>query len=214
MLIGLICPIHSHPTYLFIQSLHTDTHINIKPQAKQTHNTGFGLVIAMIKWSRWPWLYPSCLFQSIYVSSIRNSQQKTLCWLKFSFNRWKVHSQIGTNAFETQFLCIMDNFYTSESAALMCAQCIFDCLPHIMVWACDATLAPRTSPHIWTFETWDRTWNWGGGRGGQVSRQDSLPGPRIYPTELGSRLRTGPNDLSNVSFLPKQWQIDQGGWVE
>ena len=34
MLIGLICPIHSHPTYLFIQSLHTDTHINIKPQAK------------------------------------------------------------------------------------------------------------------------------------------------------------------------------------
>ena len=102
MLIGLICPIHSHPTYLFIQSLHTDTHININHRQKQTHNTGFGLVIAMIKWSRWPWLYPSCLFQSIYVSSIRNSQQKTLCWLKFSFNRWKVHSQIGTNAVETQ----------------------------------------------------------------------------------------------------------------
>ena len=103
MLIGLICPIHSHPTYLFIQSLHTDTHININHRQKQTHNTGFGLVIAMIKWSRWPWLYPSCLFQSIYVSSIRNSQQKTLCWLKFSFNRWKVHSQIGTKAVETQF---------------------------------------------------------------------------------------------------------------
>ena len=33
----------------------------------------------------------------------QDSQQKTLCWLKFSFNRWKVHSQIGTNAVETQF---------------------------------------------------------------------------------------------------------------
>ena len=145
-------------------------------------------------------------------SGIRN-KKPCVDWSSLSTDEKCTHRLVQMHL-RHNFLCQMNNFYTSESAALMCAQCFFDCLPHIMVWACDATLAPRTSPHIWTFETWDRTWNWGGGRGGQVSRQDSLPGPRIYPTELGSRLRTGPNDLSNVSFLPKQWQIDQGGWVE
>ena len=67
--------------------------------------------------------------------------------------------------------------------------------------AWDATLALRTAPIFGHLKP--------GLGGGQVSRQDSLPGPRIYPTELASRLRRSKRSFQR--FFLTQTVTDRSG---